>query len=877
MSEKEVPTIEWYDIVIPVKYEDVSIQSDTGIVFEAENVESPVWWSDNAVRIAASKYFAEGEMSILDMISRVVEFIGDAVFDQGLTDNAYEFKCKLGNILINQKASFNSPVWFNVGVSEKPQTSACFINSVEDTMESIMELAKTEAMLFKWGSGTGTNFSTIRSSMERVHGGGLASGPVSFMKGLDSFANVIKSGGKTRRAAKMCILNANHPDIFDFIESKSSEEAKAHALINEGYDASLNGDAYSSVYFQNANHSIRVDDEFMEAVEAETSINLIGVNEHSILDCMPAVEILEAAAEAAWKCGDPGIQFDDEIQKWHTCPHIEPIYASNPCSEFLFLDNTACNLASINLLKFADNEKITSDHIDQRDFDVRDFVETVKVMITAQEALVSASSYPTKRIEEMSHKYRPLGLGFTNLGAYLMSKGIPYNSYKAREFASLMTSLMTATAYRQSVKMARKKGPFEGYEAEPMLRVMEMHRDATENVFTSTNGDLKNRAKRAWQPLNDWIKENALKMWDKAIDAGRNYGFRNAQATVIAPTGTISFMMDCDTTGIEPLLALTTRKKLAGGGELVIGNQCVYDGIKASTPIEGIRSNLLNYLEDNGSFDEWHLKGETVLPDIFLTSFKHSESGECLPPMAHVDMVAAVQPFVSGSISKTVNVPSDYTPEDIKNIYIDAWKKKLKCIAVYRDGSKLVQPISVDKKQAKEQDEKEEIESEYKRTKLPETRNAVTHRFSIGDSECYITVGEYSDGRPGELFITMSKQGSTISGLLDTIGVLTSMGLQAGIPVGVLTSKLKHSKFEPSGFTSNKEIPMASSVVDYIFSWISSRYDADSNVVLDIDDEEENINIKVLTGDVCSDCGSIMFKTGSCQTCPNCGESGGCG
>ena len=886
-----VSTVTWYGQKIPVRYADVSIESDTGVVFETDGVEAPTWWSDNAVRIAASKYFTQSEHnienSILDMITRVVEFIGDAACKQELIgeERMYAYKCDLANILVNQKASFNSPVWFNVGVSEKPQTSACFINSVEDTMESIMDLAKTEAMLFKWGSGTGTNFSTIRSSKERVHGGGLASGPVSFMKGLDSFANVIKSGGKTRRAAKMCILNANHPDILDFIESKSTEEAKAHALISQGYDGSLNGDAYSSVYFQNANHSIRVTDEFMKAVESGGTIELVGINEDGVIDCLAAEDILDEAARAAWKCGDPGIQFDDEIQKWHTCSHVEPIYASNPCSEFLFLDNTACNLASINLMRFSENNNIDSDFINQKDFDLRDFVETVKIMITAQEALVNVSSYPTERIEAMSHNYRPLGLGFTNLGAYLMSKGIPYNSNEARTFASLVTSLMTATAYRQSAHLAKKKGAFAGYDSQAMLNVMHMHRDATDDIFTYKNMDRINREGRLVQPLNDWIKEHAMKMWDRAIDAGRDYGFRNAQATVIAPTGTISFMMDCDSTGIEPLLALTTRKRLAGGGELIIGNQCVHDGINAVTPVDDVQRSLAMYLENNGSFDGAAMREMGVNKEVFLTSFKHSENGECLPPLAHVDMVAAVQPFVSGSISKTVNVPSEYTAEDIKNIYIAAWNKKLKCIAVYRDGSKLVQPISVDKKVVKRDPHKEEkkFTSEYNRVKLPDTRNAVTHRASIGDSECYITVGEYPDKRPGELFITMSKQGSTISGLLDTIGILTSMGLQAGIPVDVFTTKLKHTKFEPSGFTSNKEIPTATSVVDYIFSWISNNYSSDAHSVPSSNEEAKDINFNepasftVETGDTCSICGSVLYRTGTCYTCPCCGEAGGCG
>jgi len=748
-------------------------------------------------------------------------------------------------------------------------------------MESILELVKTEGMLFKYGSGTGTNFSTLRSSKEKLSGGGIASGPVSFMRGFDAFAGVIKSGGKTRRAAKMVILNVDHPDIIDFIKSKAEEEKKAHILIKAGYDPGFNvpGGAYDSVQFQNANHSVRVTDEFMKAVLEDKEWHTRYVTTGEICDTYRARDIMRMIAEAAWLCGDPGMQFDTTINNWHTCPNTGRINASNPCSEFMFLDDTACNLASLNLMKFRKEDG---------SFDVEAFRHAVDVLITAQEIIVDNASYPTKAIEKNSYDYRPLGLGYANLGALLMSLGLPYDSEPARAYAAVITAIMTGEAYRQSALIAKEMGPFRGYELnrEPMLGVIRKHMSYVDKIDKSL--------------IPEELYESAKKIWSETYELGQKYGYRNSQVTVIAPTGTIGFMMDCDTTGIEPDIALVKYKKLVGGGFLKIVNNTVPLALKKLGYTDKQIEEIVNYIDKNDTIEGApHLKPEHL--PVFDCAFKPAKGKRFIHYMGHVKMMAAVQPFISGAISKTVNMPNDVTVDDVMQLYIDAWKMGLKAIAIYRDGSKGTQPLSTSIDDEKKTSAGEEKKVEFKpvRRRLPDERNSITHKFSVAGHEGYITVGMYPDGTPGEIFITMSKEGSTLSGLMDAFATAISLALQYGVPLKVLVDKFSHMRFEPSGFTNNPEIPIAKSIIDYIFRWLGKKFlkpeEQPSNVdhtdiLNEIHLSQEKVVLRSETlekyekqifeiqsdAPPCPSCGAIMQRSGSCYVCPNCGSTSGC-
>ncbi len=895
-----------------------SIATDTGqAVFEQSGVEAPSFWSQNAVNIVASRYFwgpldtPLRETSMKTLVDRVVDTIsrwgreGGYFGDQAAVS---AFSSELRFLLINQYASFNSPVWFNVGVEELPQCSACFINSVEDSMESIMDLAKREAMLFKWGSGTGSNLSTLRSSREPLTGGGQASGPVPFMHGYDAFANVIKSGGKTRRAAKMIILDADHPDVIDFINCKADEERKAWALIDAGYDGSVNGDAYSSVSFQNANHSVRVTDEFMQAVVADAPWSTRAVVTGEVVEQMPAREILKAIAAATHQCGDPGMQFDSVINDWHTCAGTDRIYASNPCSEYMFLNDTACNLASLNLLKFYD--------LETHEFDVESYRHACRVMFTAQEILVSNASYPSDLIGENSEDFRPLGLGYTNLGALLMARGLPYDSVDGRALAAAVTALMTGEAYAQSARMAERIGPFNQYEVnrKSFLRVMRKHQDAVGRI------DGLSR-------VPDAVSLAAADAWRQAIELGEQHGYRNAQATVLAPTGTIGLMMDCDTTGVEPDLSLIKHKNLSGGGLLKFVNRTVPAALRRLGYTEAEIVRIDQYLEETGTIEgAVDLKPEHL--PIFDCSLTPQHGERSIAPLGHVRMLGALQPFLSGAISKTVNAPEETTVEEIMDTYVEAWRLGVKAVAIYRDNSKRSQPLqsrgssepqhanaatadapAVSVGPSSPSDAPVEIDDAlsppaYRRHRLPDERGAVTHKFTIGNHEGYMTIGEYEDGSPGELFVYISKEGSVVSGLMDAVAALTSVSLQSGVPLSTLVKKFAHTRFEPSGWTRNSDIPQADSILDYIFRWMGLRYlPADStdtvavqgrmpmspneDAVADEDAGPAPISVSIATSSqagmgqidapACAMCGSLMVRAGSCFQCLNCGETTGCG
>lgn len=879
---------------------EAKITNEKGqLVFNQKNVEVPKSWSMTATNVVVSKYFhgqpntPERETSVKQLINRVAKTITEWGIKDGYFDSpvdAQAYYNELTYLLVNQYGSFNSPVWFNVGIEEKPQCSACFINSVEDTMESILELAKTEGMLFKFGSGTGSNLSVLRSSKESLSSGGMASGPVSFMKGFDAFAGVIKSGGKTRRAAKMVILNVDHPDIIDFINCKAEEEKKAHALIQMGYDPGFNvpGGAYDSIAYQNANHSVRVSDDFMKAVLEDKEWHTKAVKTGKVLDTYRARDIMDQIAQAAWICGDPGMQFDTTINNWHTCPNSGRINASNPCSEYMFLDDSACNLASLNLMKFRN---------DDGSFDIEKFKYACDIFITAQEIIVDNSSYPTKAIEKNSHDYRPLGLGYANLGALLMANGLAYDSDEGRAFAAAITSIMTGESYRHSAIIASKKGPFNGFakNREPMLRVMKQHLNAAKKI----DGTLI--------PID--LYNEAIDVWEDAIKEGEKYCYRNSQVTVLAPTGTIGFMMDCDTTGIEPDIALVKYKKLVGGGLFKIVNNTVPIALeKLGYDSEQIEQ-IVAYINANDTIEGAPYLLEKHLP-IFDCAFKPANGKRSIHYIGHIKMMAAVQPFLSGAISKTVNMPNNVTPEDIKNAYIEAWKLGLKAIAVYRDGCKLTQPLSTSLKEKKKEPFVEErtssnIENRPRRRRLPDERQSITHKFSISGHEGYITVGMYEDGSPGEIFIVMSKEGSTISGVMDAFATAVSLALQYGVPLKVLVDKFTHTRFEPSGFTNNKQIPIAKSVMDYIFRWLALKflpeenYNYTSNVEntteqnektiekyndesLDkfpksaIEKNEKHVFISQADAPPCPECGSIMVRSGSCYKCFECGSTSGC-
>ncbi len=883
---------------------DAIIANEKGeTVFKQENVEFPKDWSLNASQIVASKYFhgkynsPERESSLKHLIDRVVNTITDwGIKDSYFTDkeSAEIFGLELTHILLNQYAAFNSPVWFNLGTTPKPQSSACFINSIEDSMESILELVKTEGMLFKYGSGSGVNLSKLRSKKEELSTGGFASGPVSFMRGYDAFAGTIKSGGKTRRAAKMVILDADHPDIVDFIDSKAHEEQKAWALIDAGYDGSFTGEAYNSVFFQNANHSVRVSDAFMEAATRNKEWQTHYVTSGKVADTYKARELLDMISQATYVCGDPGLQFKDTLNKWHTCKVSGPINASNPCSEYVFLDDTACNLASINLLKYRDQDG---------NFKLEEYIHTINILITAQEILVGNSSYPTSQIEKNSHIYRTLGLGYTNLGALLMSLGLPYDSDEGRNYTAGLTSILTGQGYLQSGLIAAVKQPFEGFKAnrEPMLEVIKMHRDASKQI--------KNKG------VDSQVYEYATTVWDTTLTVGENYGYRNAQVTVLAPTGTISFMMDADTTGIEPDIALVKYKKLVGGGYMTIINQTVPLALKRLKYTKEEIAQIMDYVLENGTVEGAPGFKEKDLP-VFDCAFKSPHGTRTIHHMGHVKMMAAAQPFLSGAISKTVNMPEHSTVEEISETYIQAWKMGLKAIAIYRDNSKRLQPLNTGKSTEKSEDKSSDksstksgdksgtmtsdtssaLKTEKKvvtirepvRRRLPETRQSKVHKFDIDGHEGYIIAGLYEDGTVGEVFIKMSKQGSTLGGVMDSLAVLISMSLQYGVPLSVLVNKFIHTKFEPSGYTANKDIPTTSSIVDYIFRWLAMEFLPEeerpismhtvehdtSDVSPSINPIPENASLEDNT--ICIYCGAIAFRTGSCYTCPECGNTSGC-
>jgi ribonucleoside-diphosphate reductase alpha chain len=870
---------------------------DGKTVFEQKDVEIPKSWSMLATNVVASKYFRgtpgtpERERSVRRLVGRVVDTLTRWGTEGGYFAGEVDrdaFHAELSHLLLRQKAAFNSPVWFNVGVEEHPQCSACFINSIEDSMDSILTLAKTEGMLFKYGSGTGSNLSTLRSSRELLAGGGTASGPVSFMKGFDAFAGVIKSGGKTRRAAKMVILNVDHPDILQFIRCKSSEEKKAWALIDAGYDASFNGEAYSSVFFQNSNNSVRVTDEFMNAVVEDSPWSTKKVKDGQPMETFRARELMREISEAAHLCGDPGLQFDTTINDWHTCLNTARINASNPCSEYMFLDDTACNLASLNLMCFR-----TIDG----DFDVESFKHAVDVVLLAQEIIVGFSRYPTQRITENSHAYRPLGLGYANLGALLMASGLPYDSDAGRNYAAAITSLMCGEAFVQSAKLAERMGPFAGHakNAEPMLRVIRKHRKAAHQIPA--------------QGVSAALHAASSLAWDQALALGSEHGFRNSQVTVLAPTGTIGFMMDCDTTGIEPDIALIKYKKLVGGGMLKIVNNTVPLALSKLGYSPSQVESITAYLNEHDTIEGSPILKPEHLP-VFDCAFRPAKGERSIHWMGHIRMMGATQPFLSGAISKTVNLPTNATVEEIEQAYIAAWRNGLKAIAVYRDGCKRSQPLNTKKSDAKKSDAKDEAVAapvvvlpppgHAVRRRLPDERKAVTHKFSIGGHEGYLTVGMYEDGQPGELFCVMAKEGSVVSGLMDSFATAISLSLQYGVPLKVLADKFSHTRFEPSGFTGNPNIPIAKSITDYIFRWLALKFLPGEDIPesMKAHPAEQDANRgegkvasegrKALPSSAreaflnqedappCHTCGAIMVRNGACYRCANCGSTSGC-
>ena len=876
------------------------------LVFEQRDVEFPKFWSQQATNIVVSKYFRgqlgtpERERSVKQLIGRVVDTITNWAREQeyfASEDDLQAFSDDLKHLLVYQKGAFNSPVWFNCGFEKAPQCSACFINAVQDTMESILTLAKTEGMLFKYGSGTGSNLSALRSSREVLAGGGTASGPVSFMKGFDAFAGVIKSGGKTRRAAKMVILNADHPDIVDFINCKVEEEKKAWALIDAGYDGSFTGPAYASVFFQNSNNSVRVTDAFMRAVLDGGEWTTRTVTSGEPMDTYLARDLMRQIAEATWICGDPGMQFDSTVNDWHTCPQTARINASNPCSEYMFLDDSACNLASINLMKFVTPRRGEgAPRGGEDEFDAEGFERACATFITAQEILVDNASYPTPAIGRNSHDYRPLGLGYANLGALLMSRGLPYDSDAGRDYAATITAIMHGAAYAQSARVARDHGgPFPGYEKnrEPMLRVMRKHRSALKDIA------------RTHVPQALFDKAKAI--WDECVELGEAHGYRNAQATVLAPTGTIGFMMDCDTTGVEPDIALVKYKKLVGGGLMKIVNHTVPMALEKLGYTAKEIKDIVGYIDEHETIEGApHLK-DAHLP-VFDCAFKPASGARSIHYMGHIKMIGATQPFISGAISKTVNVPKEATVEEIEQAYVDAWRLGAKAVSIYRDGSKRTQPLNTSKdKLAKPGEAGEIVQPEPRRRRLPDERQSITHKFDIAGHEGYITVGLYENGQPGELFLTMAKEGSTISGFADAFAQAVSYALQYGVPLQDLVDKFSHVRFEPAGMTKNPEIRFAKSIVDYIFRWLAAKFlseEAQYNAGLNVPEkdttpEQLTLDVKALAGATgaknvaaargslaaiqhqedappCSTCGSIMVRSGACYKCANCGTTSGC-
>jgi ribonucleoside-diphosphate reductase alpha chain len=880
--------VEWEtrDAVIPNYKEG-------GNAFEQRDVEFPASWSQNATNIVAQKYFrgtlgtAERESSVRQLVSRVVDTITGWGTKNGYFASAKDariFADELSHLLVNQKAAFNSPVWFNVGVANTPQQcSACFILAVDDHMSSILNWYVEEGTIFKGGSGSGINLSTLRSSKEGLGGGGTASGPVSFMRGADASAGTIKSGGKTRRAAKMVILNADHPDIRDFIWCKATEEHKARALRDAGFDMDLDGKDSYSVQYQNANNSVRVADEFMQAVQEDRDWKLKAVTTGATVESVRARELFREIAQAAWECADPGMQYDTTINEWHTCPASGRINASNPCSEYMHLDNSACNLASLNLMRFIDPDG---------NFDVASFRRAVEVMFTAQEIVVGESDYPTEKIGLNARAFRQLGLGYANLGALLMARGLPYDSDQGRAWAGAITALMTGWAYRTSARIAEVTGPFEGYEpnADAMLRVMRKHRSAVDDIDAEV--------------VPEAMLSAAKQAWDEAIAFGERHGYRNAQATVLAPTGTIGLMMDCDTTGIEPELALVKTKKLVGGGTMQFVNQTVPRALEKLGYSPNETEDIVAYIaEHNSVADAPHLKPEHYA--VFDTAMGE----QTIQYMGHVRMMGAAQPFISGAISKTVNMPEHVTVEEVEQLFVESWKLGLKAVAIYRDNCKVAQPLSADKK-AKATEPVAELGHPVRR-RLPRTRPSVTTKFEVGDAKGYITASSYPDDGIGEIFLKTSKQGSTLAGVMDAFSIAISIGLQYGVPLDAFVEKFINMKFEPSGMTNDPDIRFASSLVDYVFRRLALDHlpaeRRDALGVRSIEERREEAQHKIgempapqpsalvaetgggqpieltdrssakaLDAPLCYQCGSKMQPAGSCYVCGSCGSTSGC-
>ncbi len=864
-----------------------------GNAFEQRDVEFPRSWSQNATNIVAQKYFRgtlgtpQRESSVRQLVARVVDTIAgwgrkNAYFAS--EHDAQVFADELTHLLVNQMAAFNSPVWFNVGVADTPQQcSACFILAVDDHMSSILNWYVEEGTIFKGGSGSGINLSKLRSSKEGLAGGGTASGPVSFMRGADASAGTIKSGGKTRRAAKMVILDVDHPDVRDFIWCKATEEKKARALRDAGFDMDLDGRDSYSIQYQNANNSVRVTDEFMQAVLEDRDWKLKAVTTGETLETTRARDLMRDVALAAWECADPGMQYDTTINEWHTCPASGRINASNPCSEYMHLDNSACNLASLNLMKFLDADG---------NFDVRSFRRATEIVFTAQEIVVGESDYPTDKVGENARAFRQLGLGYANLGALLMARGLPYDSDQGRAWAGAITAIMTGWAYRTSARIAEVTGPFAGYasNADAMLRVVRKHRAAADQI----DAEL----------VPEGMLSAAKQSWDEAIALGERHGYRNAQASVLAPTGTIGLMMDCDTTGIEPELALVKTKKLVGGGTMQFVNQTVPRALAKLGYDAAQTDDIVAYIaEHNSVADAPHLKTEHY--PVF-----HTAMGEQpIHYMGHVRMMAAAQPYISGAISKTVNMPEEATVEEVEELFVESWRLGLKAVAIYRDNCKVAQPLSADKKKTAEAPEAEPAVLAWSAKKrLPQSRPALTTSFRVGDAEGYVTAGSYPDNGLGEIFLKASKQGSTLSGIMDAFSIAVSVGLQYGVPLEDYASKFINMKFEPSGMTNDPDIRFASSIVDYVFrrlaldhlTWeqrealgirsIQERTDEAEGKIAELEagttqasvpvlqsiEQVERPTARVLDAPLCYQCGSKMQPAGSCYVCGTCGSTSGC-
>jgi ribonucleoside-diphosphate reductase alpha chain len=904
---------------------DAVIGNPESPAFEQCGVEFPKSWSQNATNIVAQKYFRgqlgtpERESSVKQMIGRVAGTISNWGREGGYfasEEDADAFEMELTSILLNQKAAFNSPVWFNVGFEERPQCSACFILSVEDTMESILGWNTKEGNIFRGGSGSGINLSNIRGSMEQLQKGGTASGPVSFMRGADAWAGTIKSGGKTRRAAKMVVLDVDHPDIEHFIWCKADEEKKAEALRDAGFDMSIDGEGFTSIQYQNANNSVRVSDEFMEAVAAGEDWHLTARTDGSTTKTLDARELMNQIADAAWRCADPGIQYDTIINRWHTCPESGRINASNPCSEYMHVDDSACNLASLNLMKFRRPDG---------SFDTAEFEHAVDIVFLAQEIVVGFSSYPTEEITDNANRFRQLGLGYANLGALLMSDGLPYDSETGRNVAAAITALMTGRAYRQSALIAAgATGPYNEYERnrEPHNGVMRMHRDAAYDVdATGIKGELLEASQRAW---------------DEAVELGEEHGYRNAQATVLAPTGTISFLMDCDTTGIEPDFSLVKFKELVGGGSMTIVNKSVPMALDAMGYSEAEIDQINAHIAAQNT-----IVGAPGLKDEHLPVFDVAVGERAITHTGHIDMMAATQPFISGAISKTVNLPQSASIEDIADAYTRGWKGGLKALAIYRDGSKTAQALRTDAQEEKNA-EVEVVMAAPERKRMPRERESITHKFSIAGHEGYITAGKYEDGSVGEIFLTdIGKEGSTMRGLMNAFATAISLGLQYGVPLEDFVRKFSYMRFEPEGITGNPEIPFAKSLPDYIMRWVASRFIEDTDTLEELgimttevrakqEAETSQLGLGIATdtagpangggnghstpgngnggakagggqavpaataftdsppvrparmqgldlGPACEQCGGMMQRTGSCYTCSSCGNNTGCG